>query len=85
MDIPKVSICIPAYNNAAEVKRLLESICMQTFRDLEIILTDDSTNEEIAELIKSSGWEDIRYIHNEKPLGHISTGIKACQKRRGSI
>ena len=30
MDIPKVSICIPAYNNAAEVKRLLESICMQT-------------------------------------------------------
>ena len=62
MDIPKVSICIPAYNNAAEVKRLLESIRMQTFRDLEIILTDDSTNEEIAELIKSSGWDDIRYI-----------------------
>ena len=60
MDIPKVSICIPAYNNAAEVKRLLESIRMQTFRDLELILTDDSTNEEIPELIKSSGLEDIR-------------------------
>ena len=61
---PKVSICIPAYNNVAEVKRLLESIQMQTFRDREIILTDDSTNEEIAKLVKSFGWEDIRYIHN---------------------
>ena len=85
MDIPKVSICIPAYNNAAEVKRLLESIRMQTFRDMEIILTDDSTNEEIAELIKSSGWEDIRYIHNENLWATFSTGIKACQKRRENI
>lgn len=83
MDIPKVSICIPAYNNAAEVKRLLESIRMQTFRDLEIILTDDSTNEEIAELIKSSGWEDIRYIHNEKPLGHIFNWNKSLSEAQG--
>lgn len=83
MDIPKVSICIPAYNNAAEVKRLLESIRMQTFRDLEIILTDDSTNEEIAELVKSSGWEDIRYIHNEKPLGHIFNWNKSLSEAQG--
>lgn len=47
---PKVSICIPCYNNAAEVQRLLFSITEQTFRDYEVILTDDSTNEEIAQL-----------------------------------
>ena len=81
MDIPKVSICIPAYNNAAEVKRLLESICMQTFRDLEIILTDDSTNEEIAELIKSSGWEDIRYILSLIHILHAGRLTKRKRKR----
>ena len=41
---PKVSICIPAYNNEAEVRRLLSSIAAQTMQDVEIILTDDSTN-----------------------------------------
>lgn len=50
---PKVSICIPAYNNPEEVRRLLLSIVQQTFRDVEIILTDDSTNGEIEELVRS--------------------------------
>lgn len=83
MDKPKVSICIPAYNNVAEVKRLLESIRMQTFRDWEIILTDDSSNEEITELVKNSDWGPLRYIHNEKPLGHIFNWNKSLSEAQG--
>lgn len=83
MASPKVSICIPAYNNAAEVKRLLECIYAQTFRDREIILTDDSTNDEIAELVKGCAQEEIRYYHNEKPLGHIFNWNKSLSKARG--
>ena len=49
---PKVSICIPAYNNAAEVRRLLLSIAEQSMQDAEIILTDDSTNGEIEALVE---------------------------------
>ena len=49
---PKVSICIPAYNNEAEVRRLLSSIAAQTMQDVEIILTDDSTNGEIEALVE---------------------------------
>ena len=41
MLVPKVSICIPAYNNVNEVKRLLESIFLQRFKNYEIILTDE--------------------------------------------
>ena len=36
MLVPKVSICIPAYNNVKEVKRLLESIFRQSFKNYEI-------------------------------------------------
>ena len=53
---PKVSICIPAYNNEPEVRRLLLSIAEQTMQDAEIILTDDSTDgaiEALAEEIRS--------------------------------
>lgn len=73
--MPKVSICIPTYNNADEVKHLLESIYEQEYTDFEVNISDDSTNEEIALVVKSYqqqyGEEQIRYVHNEKRLGHI--------------
>ena len=98
---PKVSICIPAYNNRAEVRRLLSSIAAQTMQDVEIILTDDSTNGEIEELVgelrsaRSAGVEAdytrwtapcmsrLRYVHNEKPLGHIFNWNKALSLAEG--
>ena len=98
---PKVSICIPAYNNEAEVRRLLSSIAAQTMQDVEIILTDDSTNGEIEALVEEirSGngagaeaadthWtapcmRHLRYVHNEKPLGHIFNWNKALSLAEG--
>lgn len=98
---PKVSICIPAYNNEAEVRRLLSSIAAQTMQDVEIILTDDSTNGEIEALVEEirSGngagaeaadthWtapcmNRLRYVHNEKPLGHIFNWNKALSLAEG--
>lgn len=78
----KVSICVPVYNNLVCVKRLMASIACQDYTDFELILTDDSTNAEIATYITEilAGREaacfdgikeKIRYQHNEKPLGHI--------------
>ena len=98
---PKVSICIPAYNNETEVRRLLSSIAAQTMQDVEIILTDDSTNGEIEALVEKirSGngagaeaadthWtapciRHLRYVHNEKPLGHIFNWNKALSLAEG--
>ena len=34
--MPKVSICIPSYNNADEVEHLLESIYEQEYKDFEV-------------------------------------------------
>lgn len=83
MKIPKVSICIPAYNNADEVSRLLESIEQQTWKDVEIIITDDSTNHEIAALAAEREAERLRYFHNEKPLGHIFNWNRALELAKG--
>lgn len=72
-DTPKVSICAPAYNNAAEVKRLLDSIYTQSYTDFEVNISDDSTNDEIEELVTAykKRYQNINYIHNQKPYGHI--------------
>ena len=61
----KVSICIPAYNNGPGVKRLLESIKNQTYKDYEVILTDDSTTEEVRKAVDESGVV-VNYTKNER-------------------
>ena len=37
-----ISICIPAYKHPDFLKRLLDSISIQSFRDFEVIISDDS-------------------------------------------
>ena len=49
--MPFFSICIPAYKNYEFLSRLLDSIIIQTFTDYEVIITDDSPDDETAFLI----------------------------------
>lgn len=83
-----VSICIPCYNNVSEVERLLVSIHKQNYTDYEVNISDDSTNEETADLvgrvITEWNWQDkLHYIHNVKPLGHIYNWNAAIKMATG--
>lgn len=85
--MPKVSICVPTYNNADEVTHLLESIYEQEYTDFEVNISDDSTNEEIAKVVdqyqEKYGKDQIRYVHNEKGLGHIFNWNAAIKMATG--
>lgn len=86
----KVSICIPTYNNLEQVIHLLSSVEEQTYKDIEIIITDDSTDNKIEEWVKKgaegTGLECLgkcTYQHNEKPLGHIYNWNEALKLAAG--
>lgn len=79
--MPKVSICIPTYNNLEDVKRLLRSIEEQSFTDYEVNISDDSTNNEILEYVATKTY--VRYQKNEKPLGHIFNWNAAIKMATG--
>ncbi len=49
--MPRVSVCIPAYNHARFVRESLESVLAQSFQDLEISVTDDGSTDGTAEAI----------------------------------
>ena len=67
---PLISICIPAYERPAFLKRLLDSIAQQVFKDFEVIITDDSSSREIEELLFSTPYKySIHYQRNPRPLG----------------
>ena|SRR6056297_219302 len=50
-----ISIIIPTYNHAIEIKKCLESILNQTCRDLEVVVVNDGSGdrEELLEAIKN--------------------------------
>jgi len=79
----KVSICIPTYNNAADVKQVLESILEQTYTNYEVNITDDSTNDEIENLVENYKDSRIRYVHNPEKLGHIYNWNAAIRMATG--
>lgn len=78
----KVSICIPAYNNGPGVKRLLESIKNQTYKDYEVILADDSTTDDVKNAVDESGVA-VNYTKNETRDGSTANWNKAIDKASG--
>lgn len=82
----KISICIPAYNSIEKLNRLIESIKIQKYEDYEVIITDDSTNDEVKEYIEALKGEiapKITYIKNKERLGATPNCNLALSKASG--
>ena len=72
-NIPQISICIPTYNQTIHLKKLLVSIFNQKEVSYEIIVTDDSTTNDVEELIQTHNSNinnhQINYFRNNPSLG----------------
>jgi glycosyltransferase involved in cell wall biosynthesis len=64
---PFFSIIIPLYNREKTISRAIESILNQTFQDFEIIVVDDFSTDQSAEIVHKLKILDarIKYIKNE--------------------
>lgn len=81
---PKVSICIPAYNQIIYLDILLRSIERQTFTDYEIILSDDSTTDNVQNLLNNFSFgHKLTYTRNKPSLGSPSNWNAAISKAKG--
>jgi glycosyltransferase involved in cell wall biosynthesis len=79
-----ISICIPAYKNSEFLKRLLDSVAIQTFKDFEVIISDDSPDNQIRSLADNySSQFRIEYFRNEPPKGTPENWNLSVQKARG--
>jgi len=50
--MPKISIIIPTYNSAKTIAKTLKSIFNQTYRDFELIIVNDGSTDNTAEILK---------------------------------
>jgi glycosyltransferase involved in cell wall biosynthesis len=66
----KVSVCIPAYKQKELLARCLDSLLLQGFKDFEVIITDDTPDDSIADFVKGFKSDfPLHYYRNVIPLG----------------
>jgi glycosyltransferase involved in cell wall biosynthesis len=81
---PLISICIPAYKRTEFLKRLLDSVVAQTFRDFEVIVTDDSPGNEVENLCSSYHHQfSISHYRNIQQLGTPENWNESIRKAKG--
>ncbi len=64
---PAISIIVPVYNVEKYLSRCIDSILAQTFREFELILVDDGSTDNSAEICDKYATKDsrIKVIHKE--------------------
>ena len=67
MDHPKISVIVPVYKVELYLRKCLDSIVNQTYRNLEIILVDDGSPDGCPAICDSYAAKDprIKVIHKE--------------------
>jgi glycosyltransferase involved in cell wall biosynthesis len=68
---PRISIGVPAYNSAATIGTAIESLLGQTYRDFEIIVSDNASTDATREIVERFAHQDhrIRYVYQAENIG----------------
>lgn len=76
-DSPNVSIIIPLYNKERTIKRTIESVLNQSYRNFEILIVNDGSTDESESIVLKIKDERIRLIskNNEGVSAARNTGI----------
>lgn len=76
----KFSVIIPVYNAEAHLRECIDSVLMQTYENLELILVDDESSDHSYEICREYQKKDERVITVRRKNGGVSaarnTGIE---------
>jgi glycosyltransferase involved in cell wall biosynthesis len=64
-----ISVIINVYNGEKYIKKCLDSVVNQTYKNLEIIIVNDKSNDKTLDIVKSYKDKRIKIINNKKNMG----------------
>ena len=67
---------IPFFNRTESLKRAINSVLNQTYKNIEIILINDGSNESITDIESIAKNKIYIYIPIVKIMGHLTQEIK---------
>lgn len=77
---PLVTVIMPAYNDAAHIKKAIDSVLNQTLHNLEIIVVDDHSTDNTIDVIESIMRRDSRLRYEVLPK---NTGAAGTPRNKG--
>lgn len=78
-----VSICIPTYNAEKTIEKTLQSILDQTYRNLEIIIVDNTSTDNTLSILKKFKDFRIKIYKNKKNIGAEHNWTKCVKLAKG--
>lgn len=83
--MPKASVIIPVYNGGDYIGETIDSILSQSFHDFELIIVDDGSTDDTADVIHGFRDSRIRYFHQPNSGKPASPRNNAIRKSEGDI
>ena len=77
MQTELISVIVPVYNVRRYLKQCVKSICSQTYREMEIILVDDGSDDGSGEMCDALSQQDSRIVVIHKTNGGLSDARNA--------
>ncbi len=63
--VATVSVILPVYNRSSSLEYSMRSVLEQSYRDLELIVVDDASTEDLKPIVEGIGDPRVRFIRRE--------------------
>lgn len=83
-DFPLVSVIIPTYNRMEYLRVALQSAVNQTYTNIEIIVSDNCSDQNPQSLVESFHDPRIRFYRNSENIGMFLNTMGAFKRARGT-
>ena len=83
MNVPVVSVILPAHNCDKYIAKAIESVLHQTFTDFELIIINDGSTDRTEQVIRSYSDPRILYQFNSSKKGLVFTLNKGIDLAKG--
>lgn len=85
VNVPAVSVIMPAYNCERYIEKAVRSVLTQSFKDFELIVLDDGSSDNTKEIVRCLAKEDGRivFLENECNMGVAATRNRGLDISRG--
>ena len=77
---PKISVCVPTYNQGRYLRQALDSVLRQTLSDFEIIVYDDASTDDTQQVVAGVADKRLRYFRQPHNVG-VAMNRNSCLVR----
>jgi glycosyltransferase involved in cell wall biosynthesis len=84
---PRLTVGLPVYNGESFVAEALDSLLGQTYRDFELIISDNASTDGTADICRGYARQDsrVRYIRHRRNIGAAPNHNFVVEQARGEL